>query len=251
MKNSVYEYNAAGEVSTIICDLNSVDLTIIPTGESELKIISENGKRLDISLNESTLTLSQGKANLLFSHRKKRIEVRVPDHTVPEIIADAKNCKIKIDGGIYGQLSLYGDGCSLECDNSSFAQCSLTGTYLCTYLKGVTVKNTLVVKCDEGDMIWENSFAACTECRVKRGNIGLSGFNCKDSIMEAQNGNVAAQLNGEEDEYNLGLLIGEGTANRESVLREGAARSFKAYSQKGNIAIDFVPEREDTLYGDN
>ena len=251
MKNNVFKFTATEEVCSIVCDLHSVELTIIPTQENELTIACENDKRLDISLDESTLKISQGNFNRIFAHRKKRIEMRVPDHTVPELVIDAKDSCVRFDGGIFGQLSLYGDDCDIECLSCSFAECTLTGGSLSTFLKGVTVKGMLIVKCDEGDMVWENSFAACTECRVKKGNIGLSAFNCKDSIMEAVNGNVAARLNGEESDYHLDLLIKEGTANRESVLREGAARSFKAYSAKGNIAIDFMPEDEGEAYGDN
>ena len=251
MKNSVYNYAADSEIATIVFDIQFVDLTIIPSQDNSLQITCENDKRLDICLNESTLTLTQGNCNPLFFHKKKRIEIRVPDHTLPDIAITAKGSAIKFLSGIYGRFTIDGEGCSLNCENAAFAECTITGGVLSTYFSGVTVKNMLVVKCEAGDVLWERSFAGCTECRVKRGNIGLSGFNCKDSIMEAETGNVAARLNGEESDYSLGLLIKEGTANRESVLREGAARSFKAYSAKGNIAIEFMPEDEDTIYGES
>ncbi len=251
MKKSNLEYTSQSEANAIICDLHHAELNIIPTHENAFKITCENAKGVHISLNESVLKVKQTTRPSIFLKRKIRLDLYVPDHTVPDIIVDGKNCAVKITEGIYGQFSLSLENGSAEFSDCSFAACSLIGDALSTYLKGITVKNLLVVKCASGDMIWENSFAACTECRVKRGNIGLCGFTCKDSILEAENGNVAARLNGEESDYNLGLLIKEGTANRESVQREGAARSFKAYSAKGNIAIDFMPEDESQAYGDN
>lgn len=248
MKNNIYEYSANGEISSIVCDLHSVDLTIVSTHENCLQIVGDNDKRLIVSIADNKLKITQGKFNSLLFRRKKKIELRIPDHTVPDIAICAKHTAIYVSGGIYDKFSVLGDDCTVECESASFSECSFDGSTLSTRLNGVTVKNTLVVKCDEGDMIWENSFASCTECRVKRGNIGLSHFTCKDSILAAENGNVAARLNGSESDYSLGLLAKEGTANRESVMREGAARSFKAYSAKGNIAIDFVPDSENGIF---
>ncbi len=251
MKSNNYEYTAESDINAIVCDLHNAKITIIPIHENALKISCENAKGLHISLNESVLTVKKATRSRLLCRKKSEVNVFVPDHTMPSLTIGGKDFAVKITNGIYGQFSLSADNCSVELDGCSFTSCSLTGETLSTFLNGVTVKNTLVVKCDTGDMIWENSFAACTECRVKRGNIGLCGFNCKDSILQAENGNVAARLNGSESDYNLGLLIKEGTTNKESVQRDGAARSFKAYSAKGNIAIDFMHDDEAFAYGDN
>lgn len=251
MKNLSYEYSATAEISTIICDLHSAELIITPSHGSELGIFSQNGKRLDVSLSGDVLKITQGNCSRFFVRKRKRIELRVPDCTVPQLTIEAKHALICVSGGIYDKLNVSGEDCTVECANASFADCTFTGTTLSMYLKGVTVKNALVAKCDEGDAIWVSSFASRTECRIKRGNIGLSDFTCKDSIMTAENGNVAARLKGEESDYSLGLMIKDGTANRESNLREGAARSFKAYSAKGNIAVDFVTEDETSVYGNN
>lgn len=251
MKNKIMQYTAAYDVNSIVFDASNARIYITSTQENELKISCEKSKEWHISCNEGVLTVKQSPRFRLFGKKKATVEMLVPDHILPDILIDGKNCSVLVNGGIYNQLSLVCDDGAAELYDCSFSGCELTGVALNTNLKGVTVKNALVVKCDCGNMIWENSFAACTECRVKRGNIGLSGFNCKNSIMEAENGNVAAQLGGEENDYNLGLLVKEGTANRESVQREGAARSFKAYSAKGNIAIDFLPSNENYEIGDN
>lgn len=250
MKNNQLNYSTADDVNAIVCNLSNVRIYIIPTHENELKITCENGKRIVISRDENCLTVNQSSRPSIFTGKNTIIYLSIPDHTLPDISVEGKNCTVNIASGIYGSFSLACNNGKTEFTDCSFADCELIGDTLSTYLKGVTVRNTLVVKCFTGDMIWENSFASCTECRVKRGNIGLCGFSCKDSIMEAENGSVAARLNGDERDYNLGLLIKEGTSNRESVKREGAARSFKAYSAKGNIAIDFIPDK-DYVYSDN
>lgn len=250
MKNKTLEYTAAGDVNAIICDVVGAELHITPTQANELKITCKNEKGMHISCNEGILTVKQSTRPHLFISKRTVINLYIPDHTLPDITVNARSCSAYITNGIYGRFALSCDNGMAELHDCSFTDCELTGDNLSTYLKGVTVKNTLAVQCGAGDMIWENSFASCTQCRVKRGNIGLSGFNCINGIMQAENGNVAASLNGEERDYNLGLLIKEGISNRESVKREGAARSFKAYSAKGNIAIDFVPDG-DYAYGDS
>ena len=250
MKNKTLEYTAAGDAVAIICDLVNAGLHITPTQENELKITCNNAKGLHISCKEGVLTVKQSTRTHLFTSKKTIINVYVPDHTLPDITVNARSCSADITSGIYGRFTLSCDNGTAELRDCSFADCELTGDNLSTYLKGVTVKNTLAVQCGAGDMIWENSFASCTQCRVKRGNIGLSGFNCINSVMQAENGNVAASLKGKESDYSLGLLIKEGISNKESVKREGAARSFKAYSAKGNIAIDFVRD-EDYAYGES
>lgn len=251
MKNYNLTYTAEGEVTKIELTLRDADITVNSTRCTDFTVKCENGKGAAISLDENILRLDYTPKKRIFSRRKNKIEISVPEHTVAAIDIKCENCAVMVLGGIYDKFTLDGDCCGCDFEGASFSQCSLSGAKLSTKLKNVTVKNALIVKCDEGDMLWENSFAACTECRVKRGNIGLCGFNCKDSILEAENGNVAARLDGDESDYNLGLLIKEGTANRESVLREGAARTFKAYSAKGNIAIDFTAEEYKNTYGDS
>lgn len=243
MKNTNYEYTHSNDVNEVSCDVHNAELFIAPTNEKSIRFYSENDKGLHISCDESKISIKINVKKKLFFNKKKRVYLYIPAHLVPEINIAGKSCDVKVDGGIYNNLALLCDNCSVTLNDCAFDGCELIGSALSTYLTGVTVKNALVVKSESGDMLWENSFAACTECRVNRGNIGLNNFNCKDSILEAKHGNVAARLNGDESDYSLGLMIKEGTANRESVQREGAARSFKAYSAKGTIAIDFLPEK--------
>ncbi len=233
-------YLAEGEISKISLDAENACITITTTGENELKIEYENAKGAHISLDENVLNINYGRAKRLLARRKKQITLHVPEHFVPELEIRAADSEIEICGGSFGRLELQGDSCRFTCENAYFTDCSLSGTALDTLIKGTTVKNALIVNCGKGDMVWENSFAACTDCHVKRGNIGLSGFNCKDSVLSAEEGNVSARLDGDGSDYNLGLLAKEGTANMDSVSREGAVRTFKAYSARGNIAIDFT-----------
>ena len=132
MKKSNLEYSAQSDVSAIICNLPNTELNVIPTHENSLKITCENGKGLHISLNESVLKVKQTTRPSIFFKKKMRIDLYVPDHTVPDIIVDGKSCKVKISDGIYGQFSLSLENGSAELTDCSFASCSLIGDALST-----------------------------------------------------------------------------------------------------------------------
>lgn len=250
MKNNLLDFTADGEATAIACELKNVQLRLTPTAENQFKITYEDCKDARVCFNEGVLSINYGSRKRLFSRKKKSLEIYVPEHAVPSVSLTCSDCDVRFAGALLDKLNLYGEDCRVVCEDASFSQCSVTGTQLSSAFKSVTVKGALVVKCAKGDMLWENCFAAHAECRVKKGNIGLSGFNCKESAFEAENGNITARLSGDESEYSLGLLIKEGTANRQSVLREGAARSFKAYSLKGNVTIDFTPDENAGFYGE-
>lgn len=102
-----------------------------------------------------------------------------------------------------------------------------------------TVKGNLSVNLERGDILAENTFALYFESRVTRGNMGLVNLICKDSAFDTLKGNISASLKGDAENYNVDVVVGEGTANRES-SQTGAENSFHAYTKKGNIVLDFV-----------
>ncbi len=114
MKKSNLEYTSQSEANAIICDLHHAELNIIPTHENAFKITCENAKGVHISLNESVLKVKQTTRPSIFLKRKIRLDLYVPDHTVPDIIVDGKNCAVKITEGIYGQFSLSVENGSAE-----------------------------------------------------------------------------------------------------------------------------------------
>ncbi len=248
MKNNII-FKATGELFTISCELSDINLTVLPTAENELRITFSDSVDPDISFDEGMLKVScAGRVGIL-KRKVGEMEILVPDHSFPAINIDCRGGEILIESGIYDRLNFAGDGCTISLKDSSFTQCSLTGSALNVRLSGATIKNALIAKLGEGDLICEGSFAACAECRIKRGNMGLSDFTCKESTLEVESGNVVARLDGDKSDYSLGILAKDGTANMESSTREGAARVFNAYSTRGNIAIEFT-KKDIALPGD-
>ena len=95
-------------------------------------------------------------------------------------------------------------------------------------------------------MLAENTFFKRAEVRVKRGNIGIVNVSCKDCAFDTQKGNITASLAENEDEFNTSVVAREGTSNRESTAKCGADGNFHAYTESGNIVLDFTGEPQIT-----
>lgn len=242
MKNKFCTYTSKQDVNEINCDLNGATLIITPSLDEVLTVTFPDAKNLSVANDKTAVYIKQSRKPLFC--REQTIKLSVPTHTVPALNLSGKSFFVQTEGGIFGAFNILAESCKVQLAGSSFENVEIicSGGYLS--FSGITVKNTLVVKCREGEIAAENTFAACAELRVKNGNIGLSAFNCKDSVLEVQNGNIAAELDGGERDYNLNVLAKEGISNRESVQNEGASKIFKAYLSSGNLAINFTQSNE-------
>lgn len=232
-------FSVKTDVTNIEIDAVHADVTVIQATDGTFKVEYPASKNISVGSSQDCVILSQSKFPLS-RWRTQSICVHVPSHTVPNIKIHAKNCNLTVQGGIYGELACtLGDG-TVKLFDALFSSVEVAGDGADFRASGITVKNNVYLQLEKGNVLAEHTFATRTDCKVKRGNVGLVAVSCKECALNTYRGNVTATLVGSEGEYSTTLITREGTVNREGVNREGAGKSFLAYAEKGNIVLEFA-----------
>lgn len=235
-------------IFTVQTDVNSIEIDVVNAAitvqvatDGTFKIEYPEVQNISVGADSDSVVLSQRK--YLFSNWKaQQLSVFIPTHTVPDVKIRAKNCSLKIIGGIYGELACsIGDG-TVHLTDAVFGGVEITGDDVDAKICGVTIKGKLFLQIEKGNVLAENTFAIRSDCKVKKGNIGLAFVNCKDCAFNTDRGNITATIAGNEQSFNTTLITREGTLNREGVKRDGADGNFQAYADKGNIVLNFADE---------
>lgn len=241
MKNKIFKLDASAEAAEICCDLYDARLSVCASDDRQLRIVYPDHKNVNVAYGGSRIIINQTKRPFALS--PQLITLCVPAHIVPDVKLCIKHAAVRFENGIYGDLSLIGEDGELSLTDCSFASGEVIGGNVNLYMGDATVKGNLFVQLNRGNVLAENSFASRAECRLKSGNLGFANLNCRECVFEAVKGNITAALAGTEDEYNTALRVKSGTANREAAEHAGAQKSVRAYTEKGNIMLDFLGER--------
>lgn len=243
MKEKTFNFSVETDVNSIECDVYCAQLIFAAADDGKFTVEYPRCKNVSAGSGDGTIIINQ-RRRAPFGHRKQKIKIFVPEHTVPALKIYGKHLALEMSGGIYGELNLIADDGYVTFSGCSVQSAEITGGDLTARLADVTVKGNLVIKCDHGEVVTENSFATRFECRTDKGNIGQVNLSCKDSAFDTLKGNITVTLDGCAEDFNTDILAGEGTVNRESEKHEGAEGSFHAYTKKGNIVLDFNEEKQ-------
>ncbi len=241
MKNAIFKLDSNAETAEIYCDLFDARLTVCASDDKQLKVVYPDGKNINVACGENGLIINQSKRLLHVS--SQHITLYVPAYIVPDIKLCLKHASVIFEGGIYGDMSINAEDGKLYLSGCAFASCEVIGGDIEAYLADVTVKGNLFAQLTKGNVLAENSFIYRAECRIKNGNLGFVNLNCKKCVFEAYKGNISASIVGVEEDFSTAIRAKSGTANRDGAEREGAQKSVRAYTEKGNIMLDFVGER--------
>lgn len=243
MKEKILNYTVETDVTDINCDLQNATVIIAEAADGIFRVEYPHCDDISIGNGENSIFIVQRKRGLFFQAAKK-IVISVPAHTVPSVKINGKNCALEIAEGIYGQLCINADGANINLCDCALESAEISGGEVNARVYGATVKGTLLVQAERGNLLIENAFAKRAECRIKRGNIGLVNLNCKDCAFDTRKGNINAAITGAEEKFNTTIVTREGTANRASAKRDGADGAFQAYADRGNIMLEFIEEKE-------
>ncbi|MGN1103805.1 MAG: DUF4097 family beta strand repeat-containing protein [Candidatus Coproplasma sp.] len=241
MKYKIFKLEATAEINEICCNIYDAALNINVYDGKELKVTLPDCKNVNVAVGEKSLIINQAKR--LFNFKKQVIGIEIPEHVLPSLSITGNRALISIDGGIYADLSINGVCGELKTANSSFAFVQVTSSDLNVNLSDTTVKHNLFMQIVSGQLIAENSFASIADCHLKNGNMGLINLSVGNCTFETDNGNITMTLAGCEDEYNTLIRVKNGTSNRPSTQIEGAQNSVNAYTDNGNVLIDFLGEK--------
>lgn len=245
MKEKLFIYSVDTDVNSIELNLKNANVEIYGNADGKFYLEYPNTKNIFAANDENGIIIHQGKRGI-FSRAYQNFKIFVPAHTVPSLKIYGKNVELAINKGIYGDLNLSAEDGNAALSDCVFESAEISGGDINVHVAGSTVKSGFTVQTEKGDVLAENTFFKRAEVRVKRGNIGTVGVNCKDCAFDTQKGNITANLAGNEESFNTSLVTREGTANRESAANDGADGSFHAYTKKGNIVLDFIEEPQVT-----
>ncbi|MGN0806445.1 MAG: DUF4097 family beta strand repeat-containing protein [Candidatus Coproplasma sp.] len=243
MKNKIFKLEAAAEINEIFCSLYDASLNVIASEDKQLKVTFPDCKNVSVAVGEKRLIINQSKR--LIPIGRQIVTVSVPTHVVPSLSITGNRISVSLVEGIFGDLSLNGVCGELSLINSSFASVEVVSGDICAHLSETTVKESLYMQIEKGQLLAENSFAFRADCHLKHGNMGLINLSGGDFTFETENGNITLTLAGAEEEYNTLLRVKSGTSNKPSTQNEGAQKTVKAFSENGNVLIDFVGQRVD------
>ncbi len=195
----------------------------------------DGGTRLIIKQKSTFLSRLTGRAG--------RIEIFIPGHIVPDVSIKGGRTDCTIQRCMLGAAEFNFSGSVSACD-CCMESCAAILAQGDVKFDGCTIKGSLALSCGCGDAAVERSLATHAACRVKKGNIGLAAFNCRDTILETAEGNITAEIVGRESDFDLDLTAREGTCNKQTTNAEGNTGCLKAYSQRGSIYIEFNDEQE-------
>ncbi len=233
------------DVGAIECTAEECSLRIEHTDDAYARVEYNRGVNVYVEKGAAKLVIKQKKGLLsrIFGG-ESQITVYVPGHIVPSLCIKGGKVDCAVDGGIYANVEFSAGHGGIKADGAAMESCTVNAQGCNISFAGCMVKGTVVTNVEEGDLSFENTFATHIAGRTKRGNIGAVKLNCKDTIFEAGEGNITANVLGDESTFDVIVNAKEGTCNRESLNIENNDASFKAYVVKGNIFVDFVSDEE-------
>lgn len=236
MKENI-KFEVDGDISAVECDFYDAFLTVSGTQDEKCAAEFPDAKNVNAGAKDGTLLISQRKRRL-FSGRQA-VTLSVPAHTVPAVKFSAKNCNLKMTGGIYADFSLNAESGEVKISDCAFESLEIIGGDIDVKIINCTVRNALYIKLDKGSVLTENSFATRSEYRVRHGNVGLFDMTGKECVAETAKGNVTAEMHGAEEDFNYSVHTKDGTTNRYDKQNDGAKYSVEIYSGKGNVVLEF------------
>lgn len=247
-KTNIFEI--ADDVAVISCVIEHANLKIETTTQNTLTVEYPDGAGVKVENDGERLIITQklSGAARFFKLSAQPLTVKIPTHIVPSVTVTGESSKVHIDGGIYDVLEYKSKRGGMKIESAMLSSAEIKGDSINVAVANSTIKGSLICSGANGNVNLENIFATHIDCRVKSGDVGAANLNCRDSAFEAYRGNVTATVLGDERVFGVSLTAKDGTCNRESANKEREEATFKAYSAKGNIFVDFIfPEKEAAL----
>lgn len=236
-----YDYSVKSDFKNIYCNVENCKLIIKPNRATSVHAIFSPDVKLDYASNNADFIISQkSKLKEKLLGKTPQVTVTVPEHLVLNIIISGKRAIVAVEGGIYGEIEFSSDCGSLSMNGIAAESVTVTGKSKDIVISDSTIKGSLLADIESGNFTSEHIFATHINCRIKSGNAGAVNLNCRDSIFEIAAGNVNATVLGDEATFDVIVNAKAGTCNKESKNIEGKLGVFKAYTDCGNIHVEFT-----------
>lgn len=245
MKNRIIRYTAAGEITSLHCEFTRCTAQILGYGGNDLYIEKLKHSHIKISEHGETLKIKQTAKRFL---RRAAVRIFVPEHCVPAVIVNAKNCYLEIEKGIYKNLNFRGENAEISVIDCTVENADILSENLKLNFSECSIKDALNAE-GNGGILLEKSFIPKLNLRCKDGDIGIFDALIKSGAITLESGSVSATLRGKKEDYSLKLLTRQGICNRENT--DLGENDFSVYAQSANIAVDFTEKVREIYYGND
>lgn len=235
------------DVSEIHCGVISADINIVGTSKGGLRIEYSKSFSPYFTEKDGVVTLKQQKIPFL-KHRRPVVTIYVPDCYVPDIRIDAERSNVKVDGGIFNDAGICGKEIKCELNGATFHDLEIKADHLDVSTGDITVRNMANTVASDGRVEFDKTFCKNATCRVKKGNIGLSCTDCEYAVLNTEEGNIAACMQGDESDYSIDLECPALSIKRDT--SRFAKKTIRARTLSGNVVLDFEKSGERTDVAD-
>ena len=236
MKNRKFlTFRAKADVIKIDCGVLNADVNIVTSNVPHLYIKYTKNLKPHFAEGDGVITVRQLKS-MFWKLKHPSLTIYVPECCVPDMTIDIRSGALKIKGGIYNDADVRGGHVVAAIEGAVFENLKLTAERLDLSTNGITVKKLGSAVADDGRVELDKSFCKMADCRIKKGNIGLSCSTCEYAMLTAEEGNIAANMRGNEQDYTIDLE-GAAVSGRENVSASGKA--IRARAAKGSVVLDF------------
>jgi hypothetical protein len=239
MSKKINIYDVTTDVTKINFNIDKAKVVITTTQENSLTL--KYIGTLHVANTDGELIVKQDKRPFSNLRKPATLNLEVPEHIVPNLSIFANAIELSLEGGIFAQFEIYAKQGKLALSAAAFESVDVKGEYVELSCSNLTIKSKLLANISAGESLIENCFTPIAECRNKKGNVGVVNLNCKDSLFEAENGNISATVLGDKSDFNISVTAKNGTCNCETSQGK-TANSFKAYTTNGNISADFIKQ---------
>lgn len=236
LKNKNYIITIPSCENTVFdCALSCAAVNVFGTDGNNIEIEHSRRCHVKVSADANTIKIKQIRKPLF---RKTEINIYVPNSCLADISIKIKHGSVKLDGGEFKNLNVECEDAEIGITSCNLKTAVITGQKIKMDCADVSVNDSFICVAENGEVIAENSNCTKTDMTFEYGNMGMSGFKCRDSAFRVKEGSINICLHGAEDDYSLRLLSPNGTCNRENV--SGGTYELKAYTGSGNIVVDFA-----------
>lgn len=238
-QNSVF--SASGDISEVNINIFGTDVEI---SAAQNFVAQYPDGVFSIEEKKGRVTVKRKKRGLSSLARVK-LRLGLPESCLPAVKVNSDKCLLEVNGGIYGDLSIYGESSKIVTNNAAFNIIFVKGSELQCEYSGTTIKNAFICNAKSGDILAKESFFSRIDIDLKNGNIGLWETDFQMSEIKVHDGNIQAMLIGTSEDYKLTLTAKNGTSNLES--GGNGAKSLKCTAVKGNVIVDFNKKNKEKI----
>lgn len=239
-------FHAKADVIKIDCGVLYADVKVVSANVPNLYIEYTRNLLPHFAEGDGIVTVRQLKSPF-WKLKHPALTIYVPECFVPDMTISIREGSLKIEGGIYNDVEVRGGQIVAAIESAAFENLKLNADKLDVSTDGITVKNLGSAVADDGRVALDKSFCKMADCRIKRGNIGLSCSTCEYALLTADEGNIAANMRGNEEEYTIDL-DGAAVSGRENF--SGSGKTIRARAANGSVVLDFEGEGADTTAGE-